>query len=77
MFSRERKTLRPGEGPTDDLSTGAPPSTKFPKWPSKPQRLQPFDALEALSLICDVAMLVLALAFGGEHHPLFGSFFIC
>jgi hypothetical protein len=74
IFSRKSKTLQSGEGPTDDQSTVAPLSTKFPNWPSKSKQLQYFGALEVLSLICDVAMLILALTFGGEHSLHFWSY---
>ncbi len=38
-----------------------------PGWPTKPQKLQRFDASFVLSLVSDVVLLIIALAFFGEN----------
>jgi hypothetical protein len=54
---------------TDDRSQHgrSHPAAKIPGWPVKPMRLQVFDASTIWSIVADVAMLLLSVAFSGTR----------
>jgi hypothetical protein len=42
---------------------------EIPAWPTKPTKLVDLNKLEILSLVGDVALLLLALSFTGTYFP--------
>jgi hypothetical protein len=51
-----------------------PPLTMFPGWPDKPKRLYVIDGAEIWSLVGDISMLLLSVAFAGMLTSL--AFFV-